>query len=165
MPQCRLTANSCQWSIDTKYYTAQVTLGTWTVPGVPYSAVESPCEAVVMVVDASREDTWTRIRDWMQAADLDSCDVRLCIITKCDLKDMGAGAWTEDVHEWCLDKMFECIQVRPFRTDRQLRSIARAGMFEKSGPPHLTGLSTFLAPVRVRSNSALSRRPKLVSHR
>eukprot|EP00798_Chlamydomonas_sp_ICE-L_P019914 gene19914-26618_t len=54
------------WTIDTKYYTAEVSFHVWSVgPSAPVST-DSSCEAVLLVFDATSQDSFLQVQSWFQ---------------------------------------------------------------------------------------------------
>lgn len=83
------------WLISTKYYTASVEISCLTVhapaAGGPPDSHE-PCsgagvlaEAVILLLDTSREDSFCAVQAWAEAHDLGSVDVQLVVGNKADL--------------------------------------------------------------------------------
>ncbi|GAQ82530.1 hypothetical protein KFL_001140180 [Klebsormidium nitens] len=81
---------SHRWSIDTKYYTADVNL--WVSHSedlledtAKAQALAAGCDALVLVFDLSEEASFASVQDWASSLDLATFDVLLCIANKADL--------------------------------------------------------------------------------
>mmetsp|Transcript_10497 Transcript_10497/g.29869 ORF Transcript_10497/g.29869 Transcript_10497/m.29869 type:complete len:327 (-) Transcript_10497:454-1434(-) len=110
---CWSNDSRCLWKLDTKYYTARINIAAvqlTDVQGAPIP-LHPAAEAVVVVIDGGSSGTWAEASRWLDHTDLDHCETRLCILNKADLCDASCTPWVEDLQEWCLDNMFECIQV------------------------------------------------------
>ncbi|XP_010557452.1 PREDICTED: uncharacterized protein LOC104826450 [Tarenaya hassleriana] len=72
------------WSINTKYYTADVSV--WTAHlGHDFSLPSStPLVALVMVFDLSEPSTLAALQDWVSRTDIKTFDILLCIGNKVD---------------------------------------------------------------------------------
>jgi len=101
--------NPDRWIIDTKYYTAEARLSLASCADEASLADARVAEALLLVLDACDPDSWTAARAWGEAADLDACSIRLCILNKADL--LPVGTELPQLQEWCLDNQFEAIQV------------------------------------------------------
>mmetsp|Transcript_25156 Transcript_25156/g.63392 ORF Transcript_25156/g.63392 Transcript_25156/m.63392 type:complete len:280 (-) Transcript_25156:318-1157(-) len=77
--------NPDRWIIDTKYYTAEARLSLASCADEASLADARVAEALLLVLDACDPDSWTAARAWGEAADLDACSIRLCILNKADL--------------------------------------------------------------------------------
>ena len=112
----RSDRDCCPWTLDTKYYTANLQIDVVVLPHEPQlqdvASLPTAVEAVVAVVDAGSQDSWAAANKWLELADLDRCETRICVVNKADQCDVNSLPWMEDLQEWCLCNMFECIQVR-----------------------------------------------------
>lgn len=102
-------ARGCVWHLDTKYYTASVLLNAQQL-GTP--ALVHP-EALVLLLDASRHDTFLKLREWWKSvcnSGLDSWHVGLVVANKVDLVDGSRPEWLKDVEEWALMEMLEYVE-------------------------------------------------------
>jgi ATPase subunit of ABC transporter with duplicated ATPase domains len=70
-PRCTLHP----WTLDTKYYTASVHIQLARLADVSGENA-AKYEAVVLVLDASQESSFTLLRDWAAAADTSSAEIR-----------------------------------------------------------------------------------------
>lgn len=112
--------NPDRWIIDTKYYTAEARLSLASCADEASLADARVAEALLLVLDACDPDSWTAARAWGEAADLDACSIRLCILNKADL--LPVGTELPQLQEWCLDNQFEAIQAsRPVIRGRARR--------------------------------------------
>jgi hypothetical protein len=67
------------------------------------------CEAAVLVVDAGDTGSWAAVREWAEGVDMERAGIRLCVVNKADR--LHACHWLGQIQEWCLENMFEPIQV------------------------------------------------------
>jgi len=99
----------CLLQLDTKYYTVDVDVEViepsakvrdWTCP-----------DGLLLVVDASDENTYGAVHAWAAGYDLDQAEVRLLIANKADQCNDTPCAWRQAAVEWCVDEGFEYVSV------------------------------------------------------
>ena len=104
------------WEIDTKYYTVS-TQFLITHPG---SSSNFSGEAVVLVIDAEKQESFAAVQAWSGVAESEEAGVRLVVATNADRLDSSpvAGgmlepkrpAWLNDAIDWCAENSLEYIE-------------------------------------------------------
>lgn len=76
------------WTIDTKYYTADVCIWTARLDALVSKDNGPPplehCEALLMVFDLSDATTFEKLQQWVEASDLTPYEVQMCVGNKAD---------------------------------------------------------------------------------
>lgn len=126
-------SESYPWRLDTKYYTADVQLevrrlsGTSSSPaGAPLTASVTPScssdyEAVLLVFDAGRRDSFAAIQRWWSCwAGGEDVNVKLAVAAKADWLAAGYGAmgsssaakpsWLAEAEAWCAEQLIEYVE-------------------------------------------------------
>lgn len=107
----------CTWTIDTRYYTAETSVKVLNCSSSDASASYSQgCEALLLVVDASREETFHDVRAWLSDQSL-TPEINLVVLNKTDtLKEPDGTIQREEWHnaaqDWCSGQLLEYIEVR-----------------------------------------------------
>ncbi|CAN8253573.1 unnamed protein product [Cochlearia groenlandica] len=84
-PICLCKLCVCRWTINTKYYSADVSVWiSYISHDYNYSLPNLP-QALVMVFDFTEISTLVTLQEWFSNADTDCFDILLCIGNKVDL--------------------------------------------------------------------------------
>ena len=107
----------CTWHLDTKYYTADVQIEVHTVShDEPCSSTQvADSEALLLVFDATSEDSMLTVEKWMEGLDSSVPEVCLMLANRIDLLANGSSAsegWHKQAQDWCCQNLFEYIEVR-----------------------------------------------------
>eukprot|EP00887_Chlorella_sp_A99_P002101 scaffold21.g2101.t1 len=104
------------WTLDTKYYTAEVAVEIRRL-GPEYSAaMAAGYEAVVLVFDAGRPASFDTLRVWWEASGDGDVAVKLAVAAKADCLGAAAGtsssrpAWLEEAVAWCGKQFIEYVE-------------------------------------------------------
>ena len=104
------------WRIDTKYYTAHARIDSIKcTPNAIQNSTCPDCEALVLVVDAQREETYREVKEWLAHQSI-SPEVMLFVTNKSELLRAADGSvnrqsWHEEAQDWCCQQLFEYIEV------------------------------------------------------
>lgn len=99
------------WRLDTKYYTADVTI----TRSQPLPGAAAGADAVVLTTRHGAADAWTALTAWADAdaPDVDAAAVKL-VCAVCDgSAGVGEGAWWDAARAWCADRSFELVAAAP----------------------------------------------------
>lgn len=108
------------WTIDNKYYSAQVALARCHTDA---ATLDRAAEALVIVLDASQQQSFEAARAWTAAVDIEAAEVRLLVATKVDLLlqaphsastgplESERPAWLASAMDWACQHQFEYIEV------------------------------------------------------
>jgi putative ribosome biogenesis GTPase RsgA len=108
----------CTWRIDTRYYVADTIMRIEKCSDAHVATGSVPyCEALILVVDAAREETFQEVSRWLSHQDFEA-EINLVVFNKADkLKGedgtMQREAWHTAARDWCCERLFEFIEVCP----------------------------------------------------
>ncbi len=103
--------------LDTKYYTAQVGVQVAGPGAFLQSEAVGAFDAVMLVFDASRQESFDAIKRWSGRFDTSQAEIRLVVANKADLLLSAAQqtparpAWLEGAMDWACQELFEYIEV------------------------------------------------------
>ena len=105
----------CPWTIDTKYYTAdvQIEVASFT-DGECCSAHVSDSEALLLVFDVTHKESLHSLQNWIQGLDGNVPEVCLMLANRMDLlTDVSdpQHSWHGLAQDWCCHNLFEYIEV------------------------------------------------------
>ena len=111
------SATPCPWTIDTKYYTADVQIEVVSfTEGECCNAHVGDSEALLLVFDITDKRTaCTACRSWIQGLDGNVPEVCLMLANRMDLlTDVSdpQHSWHGLAQDWCCHNLFEYIEVR-----------------------------------------------------
>ena len=122
-PLADTAALSAPWSIDNKYYRAEVELQLAHLEAAAPGAGGAE-EAVVMVFDAARPDTFAGLQRWWESAAEGGADpaVKLAVAVgpAAAAAEGGTGgaaaggqqpAWLQGAQDWCAEQLIEYVEV------------------------------------------------------
>lgn len=107
----------CPWTLDTKYYTANVQIRAVSVShDVPCSAQLAGSEALLLVFDVTDEQSVQSLQRWIQEINGDLPEVCLMLANRVDLlaapeTSSREQSWHEQAQDWCCQNYFEYIEV------------------------------------------------------
>ncbi|GAB4818823.1 hypothetical protein N2152v2_005869 [Parachlorella kessleri] len=112
---------STPWTLDNKYYTAKVVFQIAHMDGGGAAdQIAASQQAVVLVFNATRRDSFTSLQQWWEQQGVDPA-VKLAIATH----SPGGGSepvaqqqWLADAQEWCAEQLIEYIEVAPQQQER-----------------------------------------------
>jgi hypothetical protein len=111
------SALSCvEWTIDTKYYTADVEF--WITcediyppekqsQSFPPESLGDACEAVMLVFDINKNDMFENLKGWTRFIEEYSPNVLLCV----GMGQSENSQITHDYHIWCVDNGLEFVEL------------------------------------------------------
>jgi alpha- and gamma-adaptin-binding protein p34 len=121
------------WIIDTKYYTAHVSVEICRLDACELPELDVAHEAVILVFDASSPESFTSLQRWWEGRDTDELAFKLAVATKRDQvcsSARGRPSWLQKAEEWCLERMIELVEVEEAEERPQ---VARDDNREMSG--------------------------------
>ncbi|CAD7696854.1 unnamed protein product [Ostreobium quekettii] len=98
------------WHIRTKYYTARAALRAARIDAADSSTAAVP-EAILMVIDATRESTFLSLRPWVGSPAGDRAAVVLLVANKMDAVREERPDWLDAAAEWAGREMVEYVEV------------------------------------------------------
>jgi hypothetical protein len=107
----------CPWTLDTKYYTANVQIRAVSVShDVPCSAQLAGSEALLLVFDVTDEQSVQSLQRCIQDFNGDLPEVCLMLANRVDLLaapqiSSREQSWHEQAQDWCCQNCFEYIEV------------------------------------------------------
>ena len=105
----------CPWTIDTKYYTADVQIEVIAfTKGECCSAHVGDSEALLLVFDVTDKDSLHSLQTWVQGLDGNVPEVCLMLANRVDvLTDVSdpQHSWHGLAQDWCCHNLFEYIEV------------------------------------------------------
>ena len=105
----------CPWTIDTKYYTADVQIEVVSfTEGECCNAHVGDSEALLLVFDITDKDSLHSLQSWIQGLDGNVPEVCLMLANRMDLlTDVSdpQHSWHGLAQDWCCHNLFEYIEV------------------------------------------------------
>ena len=105
----------CPWTIDTKYYTANVQIEVVSfTDGECCGAHVSDSEALLLVFDVTHKESLHSLQNWIQSLDGNVPEVCLMLANRMDLLVDVSDAqhsWHGLAQDWCCHNLFEYIEV------------------------------------------------------
>ncbi|KAJ1549293.1 hypothetical protein HK405_006144, partial [Cladochytrium tenue] len=123
-PASSTSPHAIPWTIDTKYYTAEVAIWLDETAGAPSAAavsayaasadITAAVDALVFVYDRAHPDSFVDLRAWAEFVDAAAPSVLLCVAAAGEERSSGGdgGADVDDDHvRWCVENGFEFVDL------------------------------------------------------
>lgn len=113
LPQCEHileNITSYKWSIDTKYYTADVDLCLTMKRTIGDQKFAESVQAFIAYFDAEEEKTFDQMKLWCSYLDQIEPEIKMLVCNRCTEKS-SVGRLT--VQQWCIDHEFELVELDP----------------------------------------------------
>jgi hypothetical protein len=100
------------WSVDNKYYTANIPCHATTLSAANDC---TDCEAMVMVFDPAKQETFKQVQAWYQKRDNYTAEIRLVVAMYEDtheyMREGSRQQWLQAAEDWCTEQMIEYVEL------------------------------------------------------
>ncbi|XP_064619514.1 alpha- and gamma-adaptin-binding protein p34-like [Lineus longissimus] len=102
--------SSYAWHIDTKYYTADVSICTTQKKTIGDAEFASNVQAIILHFDSKEASSFAMVNSWLPFASEIEPEIQILLCDCCRYEDVVAKS---KVHDWCLKHNFELVEMKP----------------------------------------------------
>ncbi|CAF3566414.1 unnamed protein product [Rotaria sordida] len=107
--------NLIEWTIDTKYYTADVDLCPINTKRLVEESVANLAEVLILLIDPSQINSRTKLDSWLPFLSvLNECETKLLVVRNMDALSNTISKM--DVKQWCTEHEYELLELEKTTT-------------------------------------------------
>ncbi|CAF0800106.1 unnamed protein product [Rotaria sordida] len=107
--------NLIEWTIDTKYYTADVHLCPINTKRLVEESVANLAEVLILLIDPSQINSRTKLDSWLPFLSvLNECETKLLVVRNMDALSNTISKM--DVKQWCTEHEYELLELEKTTT-------------------------------------------------